>query len=702
MTAPVSVQILTPLEQSAARLAGNSSFGDTVTRLTRPVSPRSHAAALLLAAAASTLFAAAAAAQQAPAFTPGNLVVVVEGCGVVGGTCAGTPNGTGDGTLNSSSTGYGDNQAGPLTLFQYTPVNTSSATYAGSFVLPQAASGSNFPVSGEYGSSSEGSIQLSTDGKLLTVMGYGVPAASFNASPATYGASPSNALAQSGSLTGQVYTAVPRVVALVNGCGVVNSSTALYNVFNTNNPRSAATVNGTSAYVSGQGAKDDATSGVFYTAVGAVNNAPTAITGLDATNNTVSQDTRVVQIVNGTLYVSADTKGGSNAARSYIGTLGTAGTLPTTAVGGPVMLTGFGNTGGTGKVTITTGSNGNGNGLNSGVQINVSPSGYFFASPSVLYVADTGNGKQTSATSTIGDGGLQKWINSKTDGSGTWSLAYTLANGLNLVTNPATNSGHTSGTTGLYSLAGNVVGNSVYLYAVNSTIADLDTTYLYGITDNLTYTTASQASTETFTKLATAPADSNFKGVTFAPSTPTPTTPVITWSNPAAISFGSALSSAQLNATTTVPGTFTYSPAAGTVLQAGANQALSVTFTPTDGCDYNSATATVHITVNAATPAALVLTKSLSRASNTVTAQVTLSNTGGTAAQNIVLSSVKIGSLTATPLPQTAASIPAGGSTTFTVTVPGTVGASGAASSFTASGTYSGGSFSTSARITLP
>jgi gliding motility-associated-like protein len=79
-------------------------------------------------------------------------------------------------------------------------------------------------------------------------------------------------------------------------------------------------------------------------------------------------------------------------------------------------------------------------------------------------------------------------------------------------------------------------------------------------------------------------------------------TPVITWANPSAITYGTALSAMQLNATANVPGTFTYTPAAGTVLNAGANQVLSVNFVPTDNANYNSIGATVLITVNRATP----------------------------------------------------------------------------------------------------
>ncbi len=68
-------------------------------------------------------------------------------------------------------------------------------------------------------------------------------------------------------------------------------------------------------------------------------------------------------------------------------------------------------------------------------------------------------------------------------------------------------------------------------------------------------------------------------------------TPVITWANPADIVYGTALSATQLNATTTVPGTFVYTPIGGTVLSAGAAQTLSVTFTPTDAANYTPATA---------------------------------------------------------------------------------------------------------------
>ena len=79
-------------------------------------------------------------------------------------------------------------------------------------------------------------------------------------------------------------------------------------------------------------------------------------------------------------------------------------------------------------------------------------------------------------------------------------------------------------------------------------------------------------------------------------------TPTITWTGPASITYGTALGSAQLDATASVAGTFAYTPAAGTVLHAGSNQTLSVVFTPTDTTDYTHATATATISVSQATP----------------------------------------------------------------------------------------------------
>lgn len=83
-------------------------------------------------------------------------------------------------------------------------------------------------------------------------------------------------------------------------------------------------------------------------------------------------------------------------------------------------------------------------------------------------------------------------------------------------------------------------------------------------------------------------------------------TPTLTWATPAAITYGTPLSGTQLDATAAfngnpVPGTFVYSPASGTILTAGM-QTLTVTFTPTDTTNYTTATGSVSLTVNQATP----------------------------------------------------------------------------------------------------
>jgi Flp pilus assembly CpaE family ATPase len=80
------------------------------------------------------------------------------------------------------------------------------------------------------------------------------------------------------------------------------------------------------------------------------------------------------------------------------------------------------------------------------------------------------------------------------------------------------------------------------------------------------------------------------------------TTPDLAWPAPDPITCGTELSSAQLNATASVPGTFVYTPAQGELLAAGTHT-LSVTFTPNDDTNYTAAQAAVSITVSKAKPA---------------------------------------------------------------------------------------------------
>ena len=73
------------------------------------------------------------------------------------------------------------------------------------------------------------------------------------------------------------------------------------------------------------------------------------------------------------------------------------------------------------------------------------------------------------------------------------------------------------------------------------------------------------------------------------------------------------MSAAQLDATASVPGTFRYIPAAGTVLPTGNGQTLTAIFTPFDATDYTVGYATTIINVQPVPPPGLtVQTHSLS------------------------------------------------------------------------------------------
>ncbi len=73
--------------------------------------------------------------------------------------------------------------------------------------------------------------------------------------------------------------------------------------------------------------------------------------------------------------------------------------------------------------------------------------------------------------------------------------------------------------------------------------------------------------------------------------------PSISWKTPAAVPAGTTLSAAQLDATASVPGTFSYSPGMGTVLTHAGTVTLSTTFTPNNTEAYERVTASVSLTV---------------------------------------------------------------------------------------------------------
>ena len=168
--------------------------------------------------------------------------------------------------------------------------------------------------------------------------------------------------------------------------------------------------------------------------------------------------------------------------------------------------------------------------------------------------------------------------------------------------------------------------------------------------------TASVAGTFTYTPAAGAvlSAGTQILSVTFTPTDTTDYTtatqtaqlvvsqavPAITWPTPAAITYGTPLTSNQLDATASalgapsVPGTFTYTPAAGTVLSAG-TQTLSVTFTPTDTTDYTTATQTAQLVVNKASQ---TIDFTLPATVGYGTAPISLTATGGSSGNTVTFS----------------------------------------------------------------
>ena len=161
-----------------------------------------------------------------------------------------------------------------------------------------------------------------------------------------------------------------------------------------------------------------------------------------------------------------------------------------------------------------------------------------------------------------------------------WNALANIAAGTALGPSQLNASANVPGTFAYNPAAGTMLSAGTYSLAVTFTPDDTSD-----------YATAS--ATNSITVTGAPPAD---------PVNPAnPVNPAITWSAPAGIVYGTALGANQLNATANVPGTFTYSPATGTVLTAG-TQTLTTAFTPTDTSSYTTATATVSIAVAKATP----------------------------------------------------------------------------------------------------
>jgi hypothetical protein len=432
-----------------------------------------------------TALLASATDASAQYFTQGDLVVSVYG--------------------NPSGTNYTDGNITPITLQEYSLTTPTSASLVLTDQLPTSGTNGNVGLVGEYGSSSEGALQLTGNGQYLTIQGYdpaeaanGIQAATnaangTNFAPGTLWSTSTIALAQAADAD------VSRVAALIDANGNVNTSTVLNDIYNTNNPRSIYSANGTTFYISGQGASASDEGGIYMSTFGA--NTETGGAAPTGIYNAIS--TRDLVVSGGNLYYSTDQnnkKGVQTGIFEYSG-------IPTTSQG-------------TSKGTLITPAS---TVINS-VSVNLSPEGFVFANATTLYVADTGDPKAGGT----GDGGIQKWVNTGTVLVPNWVLEYTLTDPNFVSPSQATTIAH--GETGFAALALQIVGGNVDIYATSYTAGDDDPNGLYAIVDPLSATTPQAG--ENFTELAAAAgnsnaggADDNFKGVSFAPElVPEPST----------------------------------------------------------------------------------------------------------------------------------------------------------------------------------
>jgi hypothetical protein len=213
---------------------------------------------------------------------------------------------------------------------------------------------------------------------------------------------------------------------------------------------------------------------------------------------------RSLTIHNGTLYVA---KGSGGNGINTVYQVGAQGTLPTAGTASSTMFTipkGFS----TNLAKSTTG-------------VIYNPFGLCFASDSILYVADEGDGS-IALSATNAQSGLEKWV---LESDSTWHNVYTLKSGLNLGTKyavPGMPDSILPANDGLRTLSSRLNGDgTVTVWAVTSTVSletdqGADPNQLVVVTDSL----ASRALpvSESFKVLKTAPYGQALRGVVFVPA----------------------------------------------------------------------------------------------------------------------------------------------------------------------------------------
>ncbi|PNE09968.1 MAG: hypothetical protein CR217_17000 [Beijerinckiaceae bacterium] len=219
------------------------------------------------------------------------------------------------------------------------------------------------------------------------------------------------------------------------------------------------------------------------------------------------------RIFNNTLYVTKGSGGNGIDTVFQVGATGTLPTLLTASSTQIAILPGFPIGLATNISTDPTSAN--------FATTDLHPFGIWFANATTLYVADEGDGVNTTANAQNPNGGLQKWTLS----TGTWHLDYTLQNGLGLGA-PYSIAGLDPSlypaTDGLRNLTGKVNRDgTATIFAITSTISNsgdqgADPNRLVSITDRLA--TTGLPAHEHFHVLETAGFGQVLRGVAFAPS----------------------------------------------------------------------------------------------------------------------------------------------------------------------------------------
>ena len=408
-----------------------------------------------------------------------------------------------------------------------------------------------------FSSKSELALNLSTDGRVLSFMGYVAPIDAIDVSNSnTPGANdPSNpdgisahrAVATVNS-DGQFTFTETNAYSGNNGRAAILNNTDGANVFyttgnagNGSNPQPDGIVLGAGAqFITPSNAPES-----FQTPVTPAPLASFSVTELGDKADKVGKDDnyRGLTIFNDVVYF---TKGsGSNGVNTvyFVDTTGTAcpNGVGVPAVGAKLPIsplaydpTKLQTTGLPNNVCILAGFP---TALAKSAKVVAAPFGIWFANVDTLYVADEGDGytggtdlythaaAQTAA-------GLQKWVFNST--TSTWNLAYTLQTGLNLGTpytvaryptgtNPATNLPWAPATDGLRNITGHVDHDGhVTLWAVTSTVSGdgdvgADPNRLVVVRDLLSNTSATVAAGEKFVTLREAGFAEVLRGVSLTP-----------------------------------------------------------------------------------------------------------------------------------------------------------------------------------------